>query len=74
MFWGTILFLFCVDCVTNLWNECFIITDGLSETALQKRMPNMGRAVNGLVIQICLLRVIMTYFGLYKANLNHSLD
>ncbi len=79
IFWGMILLLFCVDCVTNLWNECFIITDGLNEMALQKsiilsesnekRMPNMGRAVSGLVIQLCLLWVIMTYFGLYNAGL-----
>lgn len=78
-------FCFCfVYCVTNLWNECFIITDGLSEIALQKsiilsesnekRIPNMGRAVSGLVIQLCLLRVIRTSFGLYDADLNHSLD
>ncbi len=84
IFWGTTLFLFCVYYVTNIWNECFIITDGLSEMALQKsiilnesnekRMPNMGRAVSGLVIQLCLLWVITTSFVIYNADLNHSLD
>ncbi len=34
----------------------------------------MGRAVSGLVIQLCLLWVIMTSFVLYNADLNHSLD
>lgn len=84
IFWGTILFLFCFYFVTNLWNKCFIITDALSGMVLQKsiilsesnekRIPNMGRAVSGLVIQLCLLRVIRTSFGLYDADLNHSLD
>lgn len=84
IFWRTILFLFCFNCVTNLWNEGFIITDVLSEITLQKSiilsetnektMPNMGRALSGLVIQLCLLLVIMTCFVFYNTDLNHSLD
>ncbi len=76
IFWGTILFLFCVYCVTKLWNKCLIITDGLSEMALQKTIIlsecNEKRMSCKWIGYPALSA--MTYFVLYNADLNHSLD
>ena len=82
---GTIISWFCEYFVINLWNECFIIKDGLSEMINFKESDNsewiwwkghenMGQALIGLVIQLCLLVVIMTFIVIYDVDLNYFLD
>lgn len=55
------------------WNEKFGGADILIESD-EKTIQNMGRALSGLFIQLCLLMVIMTTFVIYDIDLNYSLD
>lgn len=79
----TTLSTLCVYCVTNLWNECFIITDeGLSETTNYTEANNLEwiwykedteHWTNFIWIGYLLL-LIMTTFVIHDDDFNHSLD